>query len=1212
MDPRGGITQIELEYMVHDEDAEPIALPLPLLEKITNYFSHELIIGRGGFAVVYKVSRVLLLLQAVLDNGIVTVKRLFDTHMHEEQFQGEVECLMKVKHKNIVRFLGYCADTQGNISDYKGKMVMADVQQRLLCFEYLPKGSLDGYITDSPGELNWRKRYDIIKGICEGLNYPHQNNILHLDLTPGNILLDEDMMPKITDFGLSRCFEEDQTGVITKNVAGTRGYLAPECYNKEIVLAHKFDLYSLGVIMIEILTGKKGCQVTIENVLQIWNNTVLDALQWGQIRVCAKIGMECTEVDPAKRPASMKHIMDWLAEIECSTHVIPAGGTRELLLVHPSALCFPFEPNKAITCPLQLTNNTDKHVAFRLMDNSMESSFLRLPLYDVMPPNTPYTLIVTTQEKEDLPRKYIIDVILQSATLILGDDDHINTFRSQPDKFFQETGNDIQVVKRKALYTLTHIATSFSKPILSTVKVHVYIEMHLSCLDTNRAKQWIIIGDENGHVGFWDYPTQKKVDALKVSASRVTCIRFIERKQWIVAGTEDGYLHVYSYETRIQKITSLRVGAIENLESRAAHTHLAIHPTQPYLLSVYGFKVKLWDWDVGWECIQTFENEELMTILRVAFNPNDTFATASMDCTVEVWSLDSPEFIYTLVGHSSIVNCLDFFTCDDQEYLVTGSHDQTAKIWDLRKMMCIHTLEAFVSPVMSLLYQPDLQILITGSKDGAIYLWSTTNCGNYSCPPTLNRVIKIGCVGAVYHIACVMGGLVIGKENAVAIMDIDDVNYQEQPTDKSEQQLSACTTHHAGDMSKQEKAGSISKLLDVHPLELRFPYCPNEPIPCSLHLTNNTDENVAFRLVDKSGKSPWCFAKLPLCGIVPHGSTYTLTVTMKEEMKLKEETDFDLVIQSSLLGDKYIEVFNDQSESDTFFKEAKQFGNMVHEVTLKAVYVQYGEITSENISVKYNPDSLWSLDAHPTEPWILTGHNSGYARIWNNEMKFLINSFKVSDQDAGLMLLNWDLSWKTTRIFESEAVTAEAVAFNTRDTNSFASGSYDGEVQVWRFDSSDPEYSLLGHLKKVTCLDFVTCGDQQYLISGSYDATVKIWDLQKRECICTLEAMSPVHCVLAHPNLPVIITGTEHGIIHLWNSTDFRLKRTISLGGGGPVITLGCLMGSPRVVIGQENAFFAMDIHDDWGGQPQGRDNFIGLLGSSLEEGLHAKRHRQW
>lgn len=98
---------------------------------------------------------------------------------------------------------------------------MADVQERLLCFEYLPKGSLDGYITDSSGEIEWRKCYNIIKGVCEGLNYLHQKNIMHLDLKPGNILLDEDMMPKITDFGLSRCFDEGQTRVITENVAGT-------------------------------------------------------------------------------------------------------------------------------------------------------------------------------------------------------------------------------------------------------------------------------------------------------------------------------------------------------------------------------------------------------------------------------------------------------------------------------------------------------------------------------------------------------------------------------------------------------------------------------------------------------------------------------------------------------------------------------------------------------------------------------------------------------------------------------------------------------------------------------------------------------------------------------------------------------------------------------------------------------------------------------
>ncbi|KAF7105420.1 hypothetical protein CFC21_106236 [Triticum aestivum] len=325
MDRRGGITQTDLEYMLHDEDAEPMALPFPLLEKITDYFSDELIIGRGGCAVVYK---------AILDNGVLAVKRLPNTYMYEEQFHREVECLMKVKHKNIVRFLGYCADTQGNMGSYNGKMVMADVQQRLLCFEYLPRGSLDHYITDSSGGLEWVKRFQVIKGICEGLNYLHQNNIMHLDLKPGNILLDEDMMPKITDFGLSRCFEEDQTRVITKNVGGTLGYLAPEFHEGEIT--HKFDVYSLGVIIMEMLTGKKRCE-SIADVRESWSYKS-DILWWDQIRVCAEIGIECTDLKPANRPESMKHIIDRLLSTECSTHVIPVGGPNKLLVLPKAAI----------------------------------------------------------------------------------------------------------------------------------------------------------------------------------------------------------------------------------------------------------------------------------------------------------------------------------------------------------------------------------------------------------------------------------------------------------------------------------------------------------------------------------------------------------------------------------------------------------------------------------------------------------------------------------------------------------------------------------------------------------------------------------------------------------------------------------------------------------------------------------------------------------
>lgn len=100
---------------------------------------------------------------------------------------------------------------------YNEKYVMADVQQRLLCFEYLPKLSLHEYITDTSRELQWRHRYQIIRGICQGLHHLHQKNILHLDLKPANILLDDNWEPKITDFGISRCFDQIQSQVITKN-----------------------------------------------------------------------------------------------------------------------------------------------------------------------------------------------------------------------------------------------------------------------------------------------------------------------------------------------------------------------------------------------------------------------------------------------------------------------------------------------------------------------------------------------------------------------------------------------------------------------------------------------------------------------------------------------------------------------------------------------------------------------------------------------------------------------------------------------------------------------------------------------------------------------------------------------------------------------------------------------------------------------------------
>ncbi|KAI4997734.1 hypothetical protein ZWY2020_053076 [Hordeum vulgare] len=314
MDRHSTPTQSDLERMLLDVEAEPRALPLSLLEDITDQFSDESEIGRGGFAVVYK---------GMLENGVaVAVKKLFKPYIYEKEFDREVECLITAKHKNVIRFIGYCADSQRRAENYNGKFVMADVQHRLLCFEYLPHGTLDKYISDESCGLEWGERYNIISGICKGLHHLHQNRILHLDLKPSNILLDNNMLPKITDFGLARRFDEMQSRAITANMSGTFGYLAPEFCNGEIT--YRFDLYSLGVIIMEMLTGKRGSH-EVDNVVQKWSERLEKSqsdIQLEQVRVCAEIGIECSDSDPVNRP-STEHIINRLAETES------AGGYTE-------------------------------------------------------------------------------------------------------------------------------------------------------------------------------------------------------------------------------------------------------------------------------------------------------------------------------------------------------------------------------------------------------------------------------------------------------------------------------------------------------------------------------------------------------------------------------------------------------------------------------------------------------------------------------------------------------------------------------------------------------------------------------------------------------------------------------------------------------------------------------------------------------------------
>jgi len=306
----------KVESLLQGGSSEPHNVPLEYLRNITNNFSNELLLGEGAFGTVYK---------GVLQNGeTIAVKKLKLSipGVHDRQFENEASHLMRLKHPNVVLLVGWCSETQYIPMEYNGTYVCAEKPERLLCLEYMPKGNLRGFLSDESSGLGWDTRYKIIQGICYGLCYLHEEwqlnvPIVHMDLKPANILLDNNMVPKIADFGLSRLFSEEKTWTCTISRDGTLGYMSPEYINKGIV-STKSDIFSLGVIIIEIVTGRRDypddtgtpSEEFIEIVLHNWSqrnmvkklSEVSLEVDYQQIRRCIQIGLDCVKTDRSKRP----------------------------------------------------------------------------------------------------------------------------------------------------------------------------------------------------------------------------------------------------------------------------------------------------------------------------------------------------------------------------------------------------------------------------------------------------------------------------------------------------------------------------------------------------------------------------------------------------------------------------------------------------------------------------------------------------------------------------------------------------------------------------------------------------------------------------------------------------------------------------------------------------------------------------------------------
>ncbi|KAK8959335.1 G-type lectin S-receptor-like serine/threonine-protein kinase B120 [Platanthera guangdongensis] len=322
---RGGISTV---IDMHEEGKDgPPDVPLftfQAIEDATASFSPSNLLGEGGFGPVYK---------GTLPCGQdIAVKRLSrNSGQGMEEFKNEVILIAKLQHRNLVRLLGYC--------------IRRD--DKMLVYEYMANRSLDGFIFADTSRrllLDWKMRFSIIEGIARGLLYLHRDSrlrIIHRDLKASNILLDENMNPKISDFGMARIFGSDGNETSTKRVVGTYGYMSPE-YAMQGLFSVKSDVYSFGVLLIEIVSGKRNStyynsELSLnllgsawklwneDNVMEVVDSSMRNSCSIREVSRCINVGLLCIQDRANDRP-TMSSVITML-ESENYVHPTPRQPT---------------------------------------------------------------------------------------------------------------------------------------------------------------------------------------------------------------------------------------------------------------------------------------------------------------------------------------------------------------------------------------------------------------------------------------------------------------------------------------------------------------------------------------------------------------------------------------------------------------------------------------------------------------------------------------------------------------------------------------------------------------------------------------------------------------------------------------------------------------------------------------------------------------------
>nr|CAD1838242.1 unnamed protein product [Ananas comosus var. bracteatus] len=298
------------KFLRNQEMLLPMRLSFTDIIAITGHFREKL--GQGGFGSVFK--------GTLLSSQHAAVKMLENSKFNGEDFINEVSTIGSIHHVNIVRLIGFCSEGS----------------KRALVYEFMPNGSLDKYIfsTKETGHrpFSWDKLNDIALGIARGIDYLHRGcdmQILHFDIKPHNILLDQNFIPKVSDFGLARLYPKDYSLVSISAARGTIGYIAPELISRNFgVISYKSDVYSFGMLLMEMAGGRRNVDPKMEDASQVYypswiydrlaenegleidNRHIEIEIHDVEQKLC-KVGLWCIQMRASNRP-SMERVVEML------------------------------------------------------------------------------------------------------------------------------------------------------------------------------------------------------------------------------------------------------------------------------------------------------------------------------------------------------------------------------------------------------------------------------------------------------------------------------------------------------------------------------------------------------------------------------------------------------------------------------------------------------------------------------------------------------------------------------------------------------------------------------------------------------------------------------------------------------------------------------------------------------------------------------------